>query len=110
MVAAGTLIEPLNAVADKRIRTRSRRHVRRTLWHVNSLCHWDGVAVRPCAAANASLRIRAQQGIGCIGVLAKRRVIGLAADIGHRQHQVASELALYREAPLLVSGREQVGV
>src|SRR3977135_1077369 len=110
MVAAGTLIEPGNAVAYVCVRTRPGRHVRRALRHPAPLGDGDRGASRGRTTADASLRILANLGRSRVGVLAERSVIGLAADIAHRKHDVSRELAFYRKAPLLVSGREQVWI
>src|ERR1700694_875440 len=110
MVAAGALIEPLNAAADIGVRSGRRRVVRGTLWHPDPLIDWDRVAARGCAAADASLRIRAHLGRGRIAVLAERSVVGLAAYVANRKHDVLGDLAFYRETPLLDGGCHQVWI
>src|SRR5215467_9539864 len=110
MVAAGALIDPGDAVAHIRVRARPRWHVRCALRHPDSLCGGNRGASRGCAAADASLRIRAHLGRGCISILTEWSVVRLAAHVGHLKHEVVGELALHRKTPLLMGWREQVGI
>ena len=80
------------------------------LRHRDPLADRDRVAIRARATADASLRVSAHLGLDRIGVEAERSMVGLASYIAHRKHDVFSELALHREAPLLDGGRHQVRI
>src|SRR5262249_52436065 len=58
-------------------------------------------------AADASLRVLAHERERRVGIYRKRSVVGLAADITHRKHEIPRDPTLDRQAPLLVCGREQ---
>ena len=62
------------------------------------------------AAASASLRILTYLGRGRIGVRGEIGVVGLAADVADRKHQVFGKLAFHRQVPYLDSGREHVRI
>src|SRR5205823_9836010 len=68
---------------------------------------WDWVAIRGCPAADASLRILADDGVLRVRIERKRRVVGLAPYIAYRKHEVSGDPAFDRQAPLLARGCEK---
>src|SRR5262245_47871498 len=110
MVAAGTFIEPRHAVTNIGVRSRRRWMVQRALRHHGPLTDRNRGATRRRAAANASLRVLAHLWKGRIGIHRERSVVGLAADVANRKHEIFRDPAVHRQAPLLVSGCEQVWI
>src|SRR5262249_32958248 len=107
IVVTGALIEPCNAVTNVRIGPCRRRNIQRALWDQSSLSRGYNCSARRCASADASLRVLAYERERRVGIYRKRSVVGLAADITQRKHEILRDPPLYGQAPLLVRGREQ---
>src|SRR5262245_25246193 len=115
MIAGGTPTKPSLGVGHVRVRAlletdpvdrdrRPGRHVEGPLRNNGRLSGCEN------AAASASLRVLAHLGRRRIAIHREIGMVGLAADVADRKHQIFRKLALHRKVPYLDGGRGQVRI